>query len=40
MSKIKRAGCALGLIVITAVMAHSQETDEYVTPAEAWLKCF
>ena len=36
MSKIKRLGCALVLIGITAVMVRSQnKADEYVTPAEA-----
>jgi predicted DNA-binding protein with PD1-like motif len=36
MSKIKRLGCALVLIGITAVMVRSQnKVDEYVTPAEA-----
>jgi predicted DNA-binding protein with PD1-like motif len=34
--KIKRLGCALVLIGISAVMVRSQNTaDEYVTPAEA-----
>src|SRR5277367_1181634 len=36
MSKIKRLGCALVLIGITAVMVRSQDTaGEYVKPAEA-----
>ena len=36
MSKIKRLGCALALIGITAVMVRSQDTrGEYVKPAEA-----
>jgi uncharacterized protein len=36
MSKIKRVGCALVLIGITAVLVRSQDTaGEYVTPAEA-----
>jgi predicted DNA-binding protein with PD1-like motif len=36
MSKVKRLGCALLLIGITAVMVRSQDTaGEYVKPAEA-----
>ncbi len=36
MSKIKRVGCALVLIGITAVMVRSQDTaGEYVAPAKA-----
>jgi uncharacterized protein len=36
MSKIKRLGCALVLIGITAMMVRSQDTTgEYVTPSEA-----
>jgi hypothetical protein len=36
MRKMKRLGCALVLIGISAVMVRSQNTsDEYVTPAEA-----
>jgi hypothetical protein len=36
MSKIRRLGCALVLIGITAVLVHSQGTaGEYVKPAEA-----
>ena len=36
MSKIKRLGCALVLIGITAMMVRSQDTaGEYVTPSEA-----
>jgi predicted DNA-binding protein with PD1-like motif len=36
MSKIKRLGCALVLIGITAVMVRSQDTaGEYVSPSEA-----
>src|SRR5271155_5934013 len=36
MSKIKRLGCALVLIGITAIMVRSQDTaPEYVSPSEA-----
>jgi hypothetical protein len=36
MGKIKRLGCALVLIGITAMMVRSQDTaGEYVTPSEA-----